>query len=373
MRRTFKKKEFPSLLLILLFLNVFCNGEKKPEDLRLTEYAPKPMLVTKVTEVKRAKFPAIDVHNHLRRIVKSGDDLAKYVKIMDDCNVQAVVNLDGGFGERLDKHLKFFSKYPDRFIVYMRIDWSKLSEPDFSEYNARLLEEGFKKGARGLKVSKSLGLRIKDNDGNYLRIDSPKLDAVWAKCGELGIPVEIHSADPAAFFTPFDNHNEWYKILLGHPGWMFNKPELYSREELLEQRNNVISKHKQTIFIGAHMGNNPENLAKVGEWLDRYPNFYVDIDARLGEIGRQPYTARKFFIKYANRVLFGTDGYKSTPINAEMYRAHWRFLETDDEYMDIQQSHTVVPDWRVYGLFLPDDVLEKIYYLNAKKIIPGIK
>ena len=358
-------------VFLLCFL---CKREETLKDIRLVDYQPKPMLITKVTEVKKAKYPAIDVHNHLQRIVDSGENISKFVKIMDECNVKAVVDLDGGFGENLDKHLKVLKeKYPERFIVYARIDWSKIDEPDFPEYSARQLEEAVKKGVQGLKISKRLGLGIKESDGSYLRVDSPKLDAAWAKCGELGIPIEIHTSDPAAFFTPLDQYNEWLEILLDYPNWMFNKPEYYSRDELLEQRNNVIAKHKSTIFSGAHMGNNPENLQRVAEWLDKYPNFYVNIDARLAELGRQPYTARRFIIKYADRVMFGTDGYKSTPINAAMYRAHWRFLETDDEYMDIKESHTVVPDWRVYGLYLPDDVLEKIYYLNPQKIIPGIK
>ena len=368
-----KKVVFLIISCSVFLFGLFCKKEETLKDIRLIDYHPKPMLVTKVTEVKTAKYPAIDVHNHLRRIVDSGEDISTLVKIMDDCNVKAVVDLDGGFGENLDKHLKRLKEpYPDRFIVYAQVDFSKIDDPDFSEYSAKQLESAVKKGVQGLKISKGLGLGVKEADGSYLRVDSPKLDAVWKKCAELGIPVEIHTSDPAGFFTPLDEHNEWLEILLDFPNWMFNKPEFYSREELLEQRNNVIAKHKNTIFDGAHMGNNPENLQKVSEWLDMYPNFYVNIDARLAELGRQPYTARRFIIKYSDRVMFGTDGYKSTPINAAMYRAHWRFLETDDEYMDIQESHTVVPNWRVYGLYLPDDVLEKVYYLNAKKMIPGI-
>ena len=358
------------VIFVFLFFNFFCKKEETLSDLRMLDYQPQPMLVTKITEVRSAKYPVIDVHNHLRTIVDSDADISEYVNIMDECNVQAVVDLDGGFGENLDKHLSvLLTDYPDRFIVYARIDWSKIDDPDFSESSVKQLEDAVKKGVKGLKIAKNLGLGVKEADGNYLRVDSPKLDPIWAKCGELNIPVEIHTSDPAAFFTPVDKHNEWLRILFDHPNWVFNKPEYYSRNELLEQRNNVIAKHKNTIFIGAHMGNCPENLQKIAEWLDMYPNFYVDIDARLAELGRQPYSSRKFMIKYADRVMFGTDGYKTTPINAAMYRSHFRFLETDDEYMDIQESHTVVPDWRVCGLYLPDDVLEKIYYLNAKKII----
>ncbi len=362
---------FSSICLLLLIVN--CSKKTNLKDTRLVDFDPKPMLVVKETSVPKAKYPAIDVHNHLRPVVESDEDISKFVKIMDDCNVKAIVDLDGGWGETLDKHLKRLKEpYPDRFIVYAQVDFSKIDDPDFAEYSANQLEESVKKGAQGLKVHKSLGLGVKEKDGGYLKVDTPKLDKVWAKCNELGIPVEIHTADPIAFFTPLDRHNEWLKVLIDYPNWVFNKPEFYSYNELSQQRNNVIAKHKNTIFINAHMANIPENLQKLSEWLDMYPNFYVDIDARLCELGRQPYTARRFILKYQDRIMFGTDGYKNTPINEEMYRLHWRFLETDDEYFDISKSHTVVGYWRVYGLYLPDEVLEKVYYLNAKRIIPKV-
>lgn len=363
-----------SLSFSCLFLLIFnCSREINPKDIRLVDFDPKPMLVVKETSIQKARYPAIDIHNHLRPIVESNEDLSKFIKVMDDCNVKAIVDLDGGWGETLDKHLKRLKEpYPDRFIVYAQVDFSKIDNPNFAEYSASQLEESIRKGAQGLKVHKSLGLGIKEKDGSYLRIDTPKLDNVWAKCNELGIPVEIHTSDPIAFFTPLDRHNEWLHVLMDYPNWVFNKPEFYYFEELFQQRNNVISKHKNTIFIGAHMGSCPENLQRVGEWLDMYPNFYVDIDARLAELGRQPYTARRFIIKYQDRIMFGTDGYKNIPINKDMYQLHWRFLETDDEYFDISKSHTVVGYWRVYGLYLPDEVLEKLYYLNIKKLIPNI-
>ncbi|NVM03446.1 MAG: amidohydrolase family protein [Candidatus Helarchaeota archaeon] len=364
---------FSVTAVFIFLLGFFCAKEEDLKNIRLLDYKPKSMLQTKVTIVEKAKFPAIDAHNHLRSVVNSGADVSELVKIMDECNVKAVVNLDGGFGENLDKHLKVLKEpYPDRFIVYAWIEWNKVNEPGFSEYSAKQLEEAVKKGVQGLKIFKPLGLGIKDEDGSYLRVDTPKLDAVWEKCGELGIPVTIHVADPVAFFTPLDRFNERLEELIEHPDWMFNKPEFYSHDELIEQRNNVIRKHKNTVFVGAHVGNYPENLQKVAEYLDEYPNFNVDICARLSELGRQPYSTRKFIIKYADRVLFGTDGSDAGPINAEMYHVHWRFLETDDEYFDVEKSHHLQGRWRVYGVYLPDEVLEKIYYLNAKRLIPGI-
>ncbi len=197
-------------------------------------------------------------------------------------------------------------------------------------------------------------------------MDDLRFDPIWSKCAELKIPVEIHVGDPAAFFTPLDKDNERYEELQDHPDWLFY-PGYPPLETILTQMVNVIAKHPKTVFIGAHMGNYAENLKWVAEQLDKHPNFYVDIDARISELGRQPYTARKFLIKYQDRVMFGTD----TPPNAESYRVYWQFLETADEYFDVSKSHHYQGRWMCYGMFLPDEVLKKIYYGNAARLIPG--
>ncbi len=341
------------------------------KKLTIYEYQPKSMLVNSETKVDRAKYPAIDGHNHLRCIVDADSVfLDEYVEKMDSCNVQAIVDLDGGWGDTLDKHLEVLKKpRPDRFIIFASINFSKITEPDFGEKAAEELEVCIKKGAQGLKIFKSLGLGVKDEKGNYIPVDSPLLDPVWSKCGELKIPVVIHVSDPAAFFTPLDKYNERLEELIDRPEWMFNKPEYFSKEDLLLQRNRVISKHPGTNFIGAHVANLPEDLNKVSAWLDMYPNLYVDLSARLSELGRQPYSARRFIIKYADRIIFGTDGNAMGQSIEEMYRTHWRFLESDDEYFDISKSHKLQGRWNVYGLFLPDDVLEKIYRNNILKLI----
>lgn len=351
------------------------QGEVDLENLRLVDYDPEPQLITKESYVPRSRYSAIDVHNHLRKIVDKGPEfIEQYVRKMDECNVQAIVDLDGRWGEILDRHLEVLKKpYPDRFYIYARVDWSRIDEPDFSERAVEELERAVEKGVQGLKISKQLGLGVKDAQGNYVPVDTPKMDPVWEKCGELGIPVEIHTSDPQAFFTTFDEHNERYEELVDNQNWMFNKPEFFGKDELLQQRNNVVERHPGTIIIGAHFGNLPENLGKVGEWLDKYPNFYVDVDARLSELGRQPYSARRFIIKYQDRIMFGTDGNAMDQPIEDMYRTAWRFLETDDEYFDIKKSHKFQARWRVYGLFLPDDVLKKIYQTNALKLIPGSK
>lgn len=369
------------VLMMILSRNAqFTSAAPAPQDLgsiTLREYDPIPMLKVPETEVARAKFGAIDVHNHLRR-ARTPEEVAEIVRAMDAANTQVIVNLDGGWGETLARSIELMNKrHPGRFVQFMRIDWSRVDEPGFGEAMARQLEEGYRMGARGLKISKLLGLSVKTASGELLRIDDRRLDAVWAKCGELGIPVSIHIADPAAFFTPLDERNERVIELMDHPEWSFYGPQFPSREDLHAQRNAVIERHPETQFIGLHVANNSEDLATVGRWLDQYPNLYVETGARLSELGRQPYTARRFFIKYQDRIMFGTD---TTPLpevklakdGVEMYRLHWRFFESDDEYFDVSKTHHRQALWSVYGLYLPDEVLKKLYNENAKRIIPGL-
>ncbi len=361
----------PVLLLVLVLHGCskpqsppITKEEPKPKGLLLRDYLPKSMLVTEQHYLEKARFPVIDNHNHLR-----DSDPDQCVKVMDATGVVQVVNLDGGWGDRLAQNIaKFEKKYPGRFLTYALVDWSRIDEADFGQKAAAQLETDVKAGAHGLKIHKTLGLTIKDKSGKIVPVDDPRIDPIWRKCAELKIPVEIHIGDPAAFFTPLDKFNERYEELEFHPDWLFypNYPPL---KEILQQGENIYARHPRTIFIGAHVGSDAENLKEVAARLDRYPNYYVDIDARLSELGRQPYSARRFLIKYQDRVMFGTD----TPPDIEAYRLHWRFLETEDEYFDISKSHHFQGRWMVYGLSLPDPVLQKLYYKNAMKVIPGAK
>jgi predicted TIM-barrel fold metal-dependent hydrolase len=231
------------------------------------------------------------------------------------------------------------------------------------------LEAAHANGACGLKIFKRLGLSYKNPNGSLIAIDDPRWDPIWAACGELKIPVIIHTADPAAFFLPIDRFNERWEELSRHPDWSFYGPQFPPRIELLAARNRVIARHPKTTFIGAHMANNPEDLIIVSEWLDAYPNLYVEFASRISELGRQPYTSREFFLKHADRVLFGTDG----PWPEERIRLYWRFLETFDE--NFPYSEKPFPPqglWSIHGIGLPDDVLKKVYHENARRIIPGL-
>ena len=336
-------------------------------DLKLLDWRPKSQMVVKETLVMKPKFPVIDVHNHLGRL----ENTEEYLKQMDEAGVWQCVSLDGrSAGDYYKEHLEASHRVSkERLLVFFRPDFSKIDEPNFGETEAGRLEAAVRMGVRGLKIAKTLGLNIKDKTGKLVPVDDPRIDPIWAKCGELGIPVMIHVSDPKAFFTPVDRFNERYDELGAHPAWSFYGDEFPSKEEILNQRNRVFARHPDTIFIGAHLGNLPEELGTVAMWLETYPNFYVDIDARISELGRQPYTARRFLIQHQDRVLFGTD----TPPNAESYRVYYRFLETDDEYIDPSGGHHLQGRWMIYGVHLPDEVLEKIYNKNALKILAMFK
>jgi predicted TIM-barrel fold metal-dependent hydrolase len=342
------------------------------KELKLRDWHPRSMLITKTTEVPKPAFPVIDVHNHLGggKAFLTAERVKRYVEEMDAAGVQTVVNLDGGWGERLKDTLAALDQaHPGRFLTYALLDFSGIDDPSWSDREAARLAESFEAGAKGLKFHKSLGLGVRYRDGRFLPVDDPKLDPIWEVCARFKRPVEIHTGDPGAFFTPLDGSSERWHELNEHPEWLFYGKDFPKRSDLHAQRIKVIARHPQTTFICAHMANDGEDLAEVARWLDAYPNMYVDIDARISELGRQPYTARRFFLKYQDRVMFGTD----TSPSREAYRIYYRFLETDDEYFDPAGGHHRQGFWMIYGVFLPKDVLAKLYHKNAEKLLVGLE
>jgi|SRR5450755_25134 predicted TIM-barrel fold metal-dependent hydrolase len=344
----------------------------KNMTLLLKDFDPKPMLHTAVHQISRAKFPVIDVHNHVNDAGGiHGDEIvpAEVVRRMDEANIEKIVILTGMWGEKLQSVLdKMVKPYPDRFIVFAQFDWSKINDTNFSTEMVAQLDDAVRRGARGLKVLKDLGLQVRDDSRKLVAIDDPRLDPVWEECGRLGIPVAIHSTDPEAFFTPVDNHNERYEELISNPSWSFYGAKYPSKETLLQERNHIIEKHPNTTFIALHMANWPENLDAVSAWLEKYPNMYVEFGAREAELGRQPLRSRKFFIDFQDRILFGTD---SEP-EEETYSNYFRWLETADEYFPYA-GYPGQGRWEIYGMALPDRVLEKVYNQNAKKIFAQFK
>jgi predicted TIM-barrel fold metal-dependent hydrolase len=258
---------------------------------------------------------------------------------------------------------RFRSAAPNRFSTIGWMDWRDLGAPGFFTRAVERLERLVERGACGIKIWKDLGLSLRDANGELLRVDDERLAPLFEKAGELGVPVMFHIADPDAFFLPVDRFNERYEELAAHPDWSFYGSH-FSKDELLAQRDRIFARHPRTTFIAAHVAEHPENLAYVSRLLEENPNLYVDIGARTSELGRQPYTAREFFIKHADRILFGTD---LVP-EAEMYRLHFRFLETADEYFDYPSHASRQGRWKVYGLHLPDDVLRCVYRENALRL-----
>lgn len=328
-------------------------------DLRLSDFAPRAMLQTPVHEISRARFPVIDAHNHL-----DAQDPRQVLQIMDVCGVERIVNITMQPGlDALPVIEKFRRAAPDRFSTLAWMDWRDLHTAGFWQRSVERLERLADAGVCGLKIWKDLGLQLRDSDGALLRVDDARLAPLFEKAAERGLPVMFHTADPDAFFSPIDRYNERYEELAAHPDWGWHGSH-YTKDELLAQRDAVFRRHPDTTFIAAHVAEKPENLAYVAQLLDAHPNLYLDIGARTAELGRQPYTARAFFLKYAPRILFGTD---LVP-EAAMYRLHFRFLETADEYFDYPSHASRQGRWQIYGLYLPDDVLQAVYRDNALRV-----
>lgn len=333
---------------------------KAEVDLRLSEFAPRSQLKTAAHIIERPRFPVIDYHNHLDSL-----DPRDVLQVMDQCGVEKIVNITMQTGETaFDIIGRYRCAAPDRFAAIGWMDWSGIERTDFVQLTLDRLERLVEHGVCGIKFWKDFGLTVRDASGALLRIDDERLAPIFDKAAELGIPVMFHTADPDAFFDSIDRFNERYEELAAHPDWSFHNSPV-PKAALLEQRDTVIARHPKTTFVCAHMAESSENLGYVANLLDRNPNLYVDISARTAELGRQPYTARNFFLKYADRIVFGTDLLPET----EMYRLYYRFLETSDEYFEYPSHASRQGRWNIYGIFLPDDVLRSVYRENALNLL----
>ena len=344
-------------------------GDKK--TLLLRDFRPTSMLHASAHKTPRARFPVIDVHTHTNDAAGIGDrvDPATLVARMDRLNIKQIVILTGMWGDKLQAVIDAMIKpYPKRFVVFTQLDWSKIDEPDFSQLMVRQVDDSVARGARGLKILKELGLSVKHKNGKFVAIDDPRLDPVWEECGRLGIPVFIHTADPEAFFHPIDAENERYEELIEHPDWSFHGPQFPTMKELLLERDHLFSKHPNTTFVALHFGSWPENLDFVEQTLEKFPNVMIETGAREAELGRQPRRTRELFLKFPDRIMFGTD----EGAGEQMYQNYFRWLETEDEYFPYAQ-YSDQGRWMIYGLGLPDDVLEKVYHLNAEHLFAGFK
>lgn len=370
----------------LMGLRATTAQQPQPKPLDLKDFEPKSMLHVKETSVPRARFPVIDIHTHLSFTNTSGaqpkannrGQVEEVLATMERKNVRTMVNLTGGYGPALEENLRHWqTPHPGRFLVFTEPWFSKLVEPNYPNFQAEQIEHAKKLGARGIKVLKTLGLYLRENvtTGALVKIDDRRFDPMWEAAAAHKMPIAIHTSDPEAFFLPIDRFNERFEELNAHPNWSFHGQDFPSNRELHEARLRVIARHPKTHFILLHVGN-AEDLTWVSEWLDKYPNTSVEIGARIGELGRQPRAARRFFDKYQDRILFGTDAVPNgieTPqqiFGDKLYEIYFRFLETEDEYFDYAPA-PVPPQgrWRISGLGLPEKILRKVYHANAERIL----
>ncbi len=338
--------------------------QEKNNLMDIEEYSPRSTLIVPETKLKRSKYPFVDVHNH--QFDMPIKDLSKLVEEMDSLNMGFMVNLSGFRGLYLEQSLKNIKENaPTRFGLFLNIDFEKLDDSNFAKEQVKLINKAVAQGVIGLKVYKSLGLTDKDKKGNRIAINDPRLDPIWKACGDQNIPVLIHSGEPSSFWDPKDKYNERWLELRQKPGRYRDPEENPSFEEVLAEQHAVFKKHPNTTFINAHLGWMGNDLDRLGKHLDQYPNVMTEIGAVLAELGRQPKRARQFFIDYQDRILFGKDSY-----NVSEYYTYFRVLETEDEYFEYYRKRHA--HWKIYGLSLPDSVLQKVYYKNALHLFPSI-
>jgi hypothetical protein len=367
--------------------------DQSKSDLRLKDFKPRSMLRVPKTRIERPRFPVIDAHTHLtwsskvRNGVSVGEDITVFAKpedllpVMDRKGIRTLVNLTGGVGAGLEQSIKLFDQAaPGRFLTLTEPSYEHFPESNYSQLQADAITHAHRVGARGLKLLKTLGLYLREHvdSGPLVAVDDPRFDAMWEACAAYNMPVFLHVSDPEAFFLPTDEYNERYEELANHPDWSFYGPEFPSNAEILAARDRLIGRHPNTTFALMHVGNWAENLEAVADCLDRFPNTLVDISARIGELGRQPRTAQRFFDRYQDRILFGTDAVPSpygddVPqqlFGDELYEIYYRFLETEDEYFDYAPAEMPPQGrWSIYGLGLTDSILRKIYHDNAARLL----
>jgi predicted TIM-barrel fold metal-dependent hydrolase len=350
------------------------------DELRLADFQPRSSLRVVAHEVRRPRFPVVDAHNHLGPMFGGEWAMrppAELASTLDESGVETIVDLDGSHGDTLSTEIdRWHAALPERVVVFAGLDYDGwATDPTFGETEAARLQDSAARGARGLKVWKLLGLRARDADGRLVAVDDPRLDSLWTAAADLDLPVLIHIADPIAFFEPLDPTNERWEELHANPDWHFwpplaadapDDPGFPAFDDLLAAFGRLVARHRRTTFIGAHVGCAAEDLGLVGRLLDENPNLNVDIAARLGELGRQPYTAREFFLRHAERIVFGLD----LAPDPDLYAIHYRFLETLDESFDYGTEPVPAQGrWRIHGIGLPDDVLRKVYRDNALRIL----
>ena len=363
-------------LFLLALLSWFAGPGVEAQKMDFEEYDPKSTLVVPAHIVTHSKYPFIDIHNHQWDM--PSQNLKELVGEMDKLNMAIMNNLSGrgyrdvnGYFDVQDTtyfkraQANIRGSCPGRIIQFTNISFTRFGQKGWIEHAVAELEADVRNGAKGLKIYKDLGLEFKDEQGKRIAVDDPRLDAIWEKCGALHIPVLIHSADPPSFWDPMDKYNERWLELKTHPDRKRGNTNPVPWRTVIDEQHRLFRAHRNTIFIAAHFGWLANDLVSLGKLLDECPNVNVEIAAIIAELGRQPRQAREFFLKYQDRILFGKDSWVPSE-----YATYFRVLETADEYFPYHKKYHAF--WRMYGLGLPDEVLKKVYYKNALRIVPGL-
>ena len=371
LKNLFKALSFILAVTLAVYFAIDAIQDKQ-NIMSFEDYDPPSSLVVEGKEIKKAKYPFVDVHSHQWRMPTM--DLNEFVYEMDEINMKFIINLSGsGFGPQAAKDLYFDESIknieenqPGRIGLFVNVDFNSIDLENHVEDQVSIIKDAVSKGAIGLKVYKSLGLTNKDSKGERVPVDDERLGPIWDVCGELGIPVLIHSADPFQFWLPKDNQNERWFELKEKPNRYYGDSDFIPPfDTIIKEQHTIFQRHKNTTFINAHLGWMGNDLKKLGAHLDKHPNVMTEFGAVIAELGRQPKTARQFFIDYQDRIMFGKDSY-----NKEEFYTYFRILESDDEYFDyFRKRHAF---WKMYGLNLPDEVLKKVYHKNALKVFPSI-
>ncbi|HUE42018.1 MAG TPA: amidohydrolase family protein [Candidatus Sulfotelmatobacter sp.] len=332
-----------------------------PDTILLKDYRPKSIYKIPITQIDKAKFPIIDMHSH--PYAKTPQQIEEWIKNMDEVGVQKTMILTMTTGAEFGEIYQKYSKYPDRFAVWCGLDFSNYNNPGFGAAAVKELERCHKMGARGVGEihDKGEGLRSGKSAAPGMHPDDARMDAIWDKCAELGMPVSLHVADPIWMYQKMDNTNDG--LMNAYKWRLDNKPNIVNLPGMVEIFDRTLAKHRKTTFIACHFMNLDYDLARLGEMFDRNPNLYADISARYAETGPIPRFAAKFYEKYAGRLVYGTDMGFEKP----MYRVTFRILESQDEHFYEREQFGY--HWALNGFGLSDDVLRQVYQDTATKLL----
>jgi predicted TIM-barrel fold metal-dependent hydrolase len=337
------------------------SAAQNADNLKLKNYRPKSIFKIPVSDVRKAKYPVIDMHTH---VYGSNDaEIQEWIKTMDACGIEKSIVFTGATGERFDALVKLYSKYGNRFELWCGFDFTGYDEPGYGPAAARELERCMKAGAKGVGevMFKGQGLTPRSKQKSVMLPDDPRYDILWEKCAELRLPVNLHISEDKWMYEPIDSTNDG---LMNASKWQVKMENgAKSHEEMLERMENTLKKHPKTTFIAAHYSNCCADLSVLGNWFEKYPNLYADISARFAEIGPIPRYMHDFIEKYSDRIVYGTD----VNFNERFYRVSFRILETADEHF--YEPVMFKYHWPLYGMKLSDKTLKKVYRSNALKIL----